>query len=78
MRFTADSGLDERGKARPPTVYSIFLGFCYRELAKKFEDLCFLWRGGGFGPGEAEGTIREKLCRSCLRGLRGLPMVGGL
>jgi hypothetical protein len=34
VRFTADSGLDGRGKARSPTVSSIFSGFCYREKVK--------------------------------------------
>jgi len=66
-----------RGRHWSLFVSSIFLGFCYRELAKKFGEWCFFWRGRGFGPGEAEGTIREKLCRWCLRRLRGVPMVGG-
>ena len=74
----SQKGFASRGGGRVPlSVSSIFLGFCYRESAKKFGEWCFFWRGGGFSPGEAEGTIREKLCRWCLRRLGGVPMVGG-
>ena len=36
-----------RGRLWSLFVSSIFFGFCYRELAKKFREGCFFGRGGG-------------------------------
>jgi hypothetical protein len=57
VRFTADSGLDEWGKARPLTVSSIFSGFCYRELAKKFGEWCFFGGEGDSVQGERKARL---------------------
>ena len=41
----------------PLSVSSIFLGFCYRESAKKFGDWCFFGGEGDSAQGKRKGRL---------------------
>ncbi len=78
LRSAAGRGWRREGEVVGLSLYlQFFWDFVTGNRRKSLGIGVFFGGEGGFGPGEAEGTIREKLCRWCLRRLGGVPMVDG-